>query len=132
MLSKHWDNHSGIFRPLAFVNGRRVGRHQHIELTESVCDGSAVEGHGELPRIGIEINDGADVAVVDLFLIVILNLHHLITRCKGPTESLDLAIAGGMERCLQLNVKRSRTNTTAIHRTQPLAVTDGIMENTIR
>jgi hypothetical protein len=37
------------------VNGRRVGRHQHIELAEFVGDRSAVEGHCELPGIGVDI-----------------------------------------------------------------------------
>ena len=101
MLSEYWDDHSGIFRPLAFVNGRRIGWHQHIEITVSVLDGSPVEAHCELPRIGIEIIDGADVAVVDLFLVVILNLHYLIAGGEGPAEPLDLAVAGGIERCLQ-------------------------------
>ena len=85
---------------MAFVNGRRVGRHQHIELTESVFDRSAVEGHLELARIGVEITDGADVSVLDLFLIVILNLHYLIAGSEGPAEPLDPAVAGGIERCL--------------------------------
>jgi hypothetical protein len=31
MLGEHWDDHGGIFRPLALVNGRRIGRHQYIE-----------------------------------------------------------------------------------------------------
>src|SRR5215469_17383043 len=59
MLSQHWDYHGGIFRPLAFVNGRRVGRHQHIEFAESVLDGTAVEANSNFPRIDVDIVDGA-------------------------------------------------------------------------
>ena len=92
---------AGYSDPWLFVNGRRLGRHQHIELTESVFDGSAVEGHLELARIRVEITDRADVSVVDLFLIVILNLHDLIARRKGPAKPLDFAVSGGIERCLQ-------------------------------
>ena len=33
------------------------------------------------------------------------DLHDLITRCKGPAEPLDLALAGGIECCLQLDVE---------------------------
>ena len=32
MLSEHWDDHRWIFGALAFVNGRRVSGHQHVEF----------------------------------------------------------------------------------------------------
>ena len=32
MLRHDWDNNCGIFRALAFVDGRSIGRHQHVEL----------------------------------------------------------------------------------------------------
>jgi hypothetical protein len=37
------DDRSRIFRALAFVDGRGVGRQQRIEFAESVGDGAAVE-----------------------------------------------------------------------------------------
>src|SRR5262249_23360854 len=89
MLSEYWDDHGGIFRPLAFVNGRRVRRHQRIEFTESVRDGPAIEANNYLARVGGNIVDGADVAVVDLLVVVVLDLHDLIAGRKGPTEPLD-------------------------------------------
>jgi hypothetical protein len=67
MLGEHWDDDGGIFRFLALVNGRCVGRDQHIEFPESIDDGAAVEAHSDLPRVAVNIIDGADVAVVDLF-----------------------------------------------------------------
>src|SRR5205823_9790486 len=45
---------------------------------------------------------------------------------KGPAEPFDLAIAGGIERCLQLDVQRPRTNAAPVHRTQHLDVADRI------
>jgi hypothetical protein len=33
------DDYGGIFRALA-LDGRGIGRHQHIELPKSVCDGA--------------------------------------------------------------------------------------------
>jgi hypothetical protein len=60
MLSEHWNDHGGIFRrPLAFVNGRGVGWHQRVELTESVRDGPAIEANNDLARVGVNIVDGA-------------------------------------------------------------------------
>src|SRR5262249_35398882 len=87
MLSEHWDDYSGIFRSLAFVNGRRVGRHHHIEFTESVFDGSAVEANSYFPSIGVDIVNGADVAVVNLLVVVVLDLHHLVAGGKSPAEA---------------------------------------------
>src|SRR5215469_14449712 len=132
MLREYWDDHGGIFRPLAFVNGRRVGRHQHIEFTESVLDGSAVEANSNFPRVDVDIIDGANVAVVALLVVVVLDLHHLVARRKDPTESFNFAVAGGIERCLQFDVQRPRTNTTPIHRTQHLDVADGIEAKSLR
>src|SRR5262249_52708740 len=132
MLSEHWDDYSGIFRSLAFVNGRRVGRHHHIEFTESVFDGSAVEANSYFPSIGVDIVNGADVAVVNLLVVVVLDLHHLVAGGKSPAEAFNLAVAGGIERCLQFDVQRARTNTTPIHRTQHLDVADGIEAKSFR
>ena len=43
VLSEHRDYHGGIFRSLALVNGRRVGRHQHVEFAKAISDRAAVE-----------------------------------------------------------------------------------------
>jgi hypothetical protein len=126
MLREHWDYDRGILRALAFVNGRRVGRHQHVEFAESISDGLAIEVNNDLAHAGVNIADSADVAVVNLLVVVVLDLHHLIARCEGPTEPLNLAVAGGIERCLQLDVQRSRTYSPSIHWTKHLDVADRI------
>ena len=38
--------------------------------------------------------DIADVAVIDLLVVVVLDLHHLVAGGEGPAEPLDLALAG--------------------------------------
>src|SRR5262245_26635659 len=91
MLGEHRDYHRGIFRSLALVNGRRVGRHQHVQLAESISDGPAIEAHNDLARVGVNIVDVADIAVVDFLFVVVLDLHHLVAGGKGPAEPLDLA-----------------------------------------
>src|SRR6516225_6052355 len=63
MLGEHRDDHSRVFRALAFMNGRRVRGHQHVELSKSVSDGSALEDRNDLTRSGIDLVDGADIAV---------------------------------------------------------------------
>src|SRR6478736_4101309 len=72
MLGEHRDDHGGIFRTLALVDGRSVGGHQHVELAKSVCDGPAIKAGNELARIGINVVDDANVAVVDLLFVVVL------------------------------------------------------------
>ena len=76
------------------------------ELAKSVCDGPAIKAGNELARIGVDVVDGADIAVVDLLFVVVLDLHHLVAGSKRPTKPLDLAIAGGIERGLQFDVQR--------------------------
>jgi hypothetical protein len=63
MLSEHRDNYCGIFRSLALVNGRRVGRYQHVEFAKSIGYGSTVKAYNDLTRVGINIVDVADVAL---------------------------------------------------------------------
>ena len=67
------------------------------ELAKSVCDGPTIKTGNQLARIGINIVDGANIAVVDLLFVVVLDLHHLVARSKRPTKSRDLTIAGGIK-----------------------------------
>src|SRR6516165_4419200 len=106
MLGEHRDYHGGIFRSLALVNGRRVGRHQHVQLTESISEGPAIEAHSDLACVGFNIADVADIAVVDVLFVIVFDLHHFVAGGKGPAEPPDLEIAGRIERCLQLDVQR--------------------------
>jgi hypothetical protein len=52
MLGEHRDDHGGIFRTLAFVDGRSVSEHQRVELAKSVCDRPTIKAGYELTRIG--------------------------------------------------------------------------------
>ncbi len=53
-----------------------------------------VEARGEITGVRINSVDIADVAVVDVLVIVILDLHDLVTRSEGPAEPLDFQVAG--------------------------------------
>src|ERR1700724_545856 len=50
----------------------------------------------ELAIGGIDRIDVANVAVVDLLIVVVLNLHDLVAGGKGPTEPLHFAITSGV------------------------------------
>ena len=66
--------------------------------------GAAIEAGDDLARVRVDVVDVADVAVIDLLVVVVLDLHDFVAGGEGPAEALDLAIAGGIERGLQLDV----------------------------
>src|SRR5262249_38327916 len=115
-----------VFRALAFVDRRGIGRHQRVKFAKAVGHGTSVETGGELAGVGINIVDIANVAVVNVFVVVVLDLHDLVPRREGPTKPLDLALAGRVQRRLEFNVQRAGASAAAVHRAQHLNVTDGI------
>ena len=40
--------------------------------------------------VEVDTFDQANIAVINLLVVVILNLHDLVAGCKGPAEPLDL------------------------------------------
>jgi hypothetical protein len=48
VLRQHGDHDGRVFGALALVNGRRIGRHQGVELDKSVGDRATVEAGDEL------------------------------------------------------------------------------------
>src|SRR6266516_2356529 len=109
-----------------------VGRHQGIKLTEAVDDGTSVEADSEFAIVGIDIRDIADVAVIDLLVVVVLDLHDLVAGREDPAESLDLTFAGRIQSRLQFDVERTRTNPAPIHWAQHLDIPDGIKAESTR
>ena len=116
MLRQDGNDNGGILRALALVNRRGVCRNQGVEFAETIGDGAPVETRGQLAFIGIDIVDIADVAVIDLLVVIVLDLHHLVARREGPAEALDLALAGGVQGGLQLDVERAGARAAAVHR----------------
>ena len=83
------------------MDGGCIGGDQRVELAEAVGHRAPVEADLEFRHLGIDVVDIADVAVVDLLVVVILDLHDLVARRKGPAEALDLALASGVQGGLQ-------------------------------
>src|SRR5260370_9207740 len=116
MLSHEWNYRGRVFRALALVDGRRIGRDKCVKFTESIGHGTTIETRGEFTGVGIDSVDIADVAVVDVLVIVVLDLHDLVTRSKGPAEPLDFQVPGRIESGLKFDVERSVAATAAVHR----------------
>src|SRR5215470_2594545 len=125
MLSHDRNDHGRVFRALALVDGRRIGRDQGVEFTEPVSHGTAIETRGEFTGVCIDSVDIADVAVIDVLVVVVLNLHDLVTCSEGPAEPLDFLFAGGIESGLKFDVERASADTAAIHRAENLNIANG-------
>ena len=97
VLRHDGNDNGGILRALGFVDRGGVGRDQRVEFAEAVGDGAPVEARNKLARLGVDAVDLADVAIIDLLVVVVLDLHDLVAGRKGPAEALDFVVAGGVE-----------------------------------
>src|SRR6266536_3717142 len=89
MLRQHGNDDRRVFRDLAFVDGYGVSRHQGVKLTEAVGDGTAVEARSELATIKVDIHDIADVAVINLLVVIVLDLHDLLHQSWDDDGNCD-------------------------------------------
>src|SRR6516225_9126168 len=108
MLRPQRDDYRRVFRALALVDCRRVGQHQLIELTKTICDFPAVEVDVEFAFLEIDARHDAEIAVVDVLVVIVLDLHDLVARTESPAESLDADLARRVQRVLQLDIERAR------------------------
>src|ERR1700733_427900 len=108
------------FLGLALVDGWGIGQHQLIELTEAIAHRSAVKRDHKLAFLQIDPLHDAKITVVDLTIVVVLDLHDLVAWTEGPAKTLDVRLAGWIERLLQLDVQRACAKPAAVHRAQHL------------
>src|SRR5258705_9967471 len=91
-----WHRSNQTSKRLHYIPG--VGPILATALVASVAD----------PRtfrfFGTDIVDIADVAVIDLLVVIVFDLHHFIAGRERPTKALDLALAGGVQSRLQFDV----------------------------
>ena len=55
MLREYRDDHGGIFRALALVDGGGIGGNQRVEFAEAVGDSAAVEASSEFAGVGVDV-----------------------------------------------------------------------------
>ena len=75
-----------LLRALALVDGRGIGRHQGVQPAEAVHQIASLEPCGKLAGLGVNVGDKAEVAVVNLLVVVVLDLHHLVAG-RGSIRS---------------------------------------------
>src|SRR6202035_1738863 len=126
MLCRDGNDDSGKFRALRFMDRRRVSEDDLVEFTERIRDRPSVESDRHLAEFEIDGSDEADVAIIHLFVIVILDLHDLVTDGKGRPEFFDLWFSSRIESPLQFDIQRTGAERAAVHRAEHLDVAHGI------
>ena len=116
MLGQNRDHDGRIFRSLALVNRHGIGRDQRVELAKAIGDSATVETGAQFAGVKIDIVDIADIAVIDLFVVIVLDLHDFVAGSEGPAETLDLAFAGGVQGGLEIDIQRTRATAAPVHR----------------
>src|SRR6185437_7422747 len=126
MLRHQRDHHRRIFRALALVDRRSIRQHQLIEFAEAVGHLPAVKADDKLALLLSDPLHDAKIAVVDLTVVIVLDLHDLVARTEGPAKTLNACLAWWIERLLQFDVQRASAQPTTVHWAQHLNIADRV------
>lgn len=67
----------------------RVGRSQGIELTEGIFHLTAVEARDQHSLCLVDPQNRSEIAIEDVTLVIVLDLHHLVAGREDRAEFLD-------------------------------------------
>src|SRR5262249_24079743 len=98
------------------MNRGRIGQRELIELSKPIVYPPAVKIDLDNSLFEIDLGDAPDIAVEDLFLIVIDLLQHFVPRRIAPAEALELRGSGGIEPLLQCAIEGAGSHYAAIGR----------------
>jgi hypothetical protein len=76
----------------------------------------------EFAFLHVDAWDDAEVAVVDLLVVIVLDLHDFVARTEGPAEPFDADLARRVQRVVQLDIERACPEAATVHRAQHLNV----------
>src|SRR6516164_4497180 len=130
MLSTEGDYDGWIFRALALGNCRCIGEHQLIQLAKPVDDLSTVKLDADFAFLHVDARHHAEVAIVDILVVIILDLHDLVARAEGPAKPFYADLARRVQGVLQLDVQRASAEAAPVHRAQYLNVTNRVEPKT--
>ena len=126
MLGRNRHDHHRVFGALGLVDRRCVAEDQFIEFAKRIGDHPTVEGHGKLLVVSIDASDETDVAVEDVAVVVVLDLHDLVADAEAIAELVHTVFAGRIQRRLQGLVDATGAGDSPVHRAEHLDVTNGI------
>ena len=89
-------------------------------------DGFPAQPELKTERVSLNVRHKSSVAVVDLLVIVVFDLHDLVAGRKGPAKSLDLALARRIQCGLQFDVDGACSDAASVHRAENLDIADWI------
>ncbi len=96
-----------------------IGRHDFVQFLKNIDDITFIKTDNQLPVFGIYDNDGTDIAVENIFIIIIPDLHDFIIQFKNLVAPNNLQNAG-IEGFLQLFVQVLRSRAAFCHGTKHL------------
>jgi hypothetical protein len=72
------NHYDWIFRPLRLADGRRVIQHQFIQFAKRLGDDVLIESGRHFLLVLVDMGHKRDVAVIDVLVIVVLDLHDIV------------------------------------------------------
>ena len=130
MLGGHEDDDDGIFAALRFVDRARIGMHEFIEIGQIVADAASIHIHDDGFVLGVDGDDGADVPIKDILVVVIADLHDAVAQAVLASEAFDF-IALRIERFLEDGVEVVGAEGAASHGGKDLDVGKGVHAKTL-
>ena len=76
-----------------------------LQFGELVADGPGVHLYGDARLVAVDLGYRADIAVVDVFVVVVLYLHNFVALFEDTFEPLYGGALAGVEYLLQLKVE---------------------------
>ena len=107
MLGRERDNDGRIFRTLRLMDRRRIGGNHSVEFAKRIFDLAPVEAGDEETFNLVDAQNGSEVAIEDVAIIIVLGLHDLVAGRENRPEFLDLRGRIGIEGFLQIGIERA-------------------------
>ena len=93
MLSANRHDHARKLTTLAFVDRHRVGELKFIKLSRLIFDETIrLEANSDSQRIGVDANDMAQVAIEDVFVVIVVGLDDFVPSTKGSAKPFQFGL----------------------------------------
>ena len=126
MMPAERQHDHGILRALRLVHGGRVRGRQRVQLAHGIAERPAVDLDRDLALLAVDPQHPAEVAIVHLAVVIVLQLHHLVAERKADAVVLEPVGQIGVERRLQHLIEMTRAELAPVGRAQDLDVGDRI------
>ena len=108
------------------MDSRRVAEDEFVEVRVVVGNFPSVEVDRERLILLVLSNHETDVAVVDLAVVVVFDLHHFVADPEFVAESLHRLVGWRVQGLLQKEVQGARARAASVHGAENLNVANRI------